>query len=219
MSKKVQQGPEKANHILQKAIVYIDGYNLYYGLRAAYRGRYKWLDLQALARDFLKPDMELAAVKYFTAITKDTSDSHRRQAIYLKALEAYCDRLEIIHGRFLSKTKQCRACGAQHSSFEEKKTDVNIACHILNDAYQDRFDCCYLVSGDSDLVPPLEIIRQYHPDKKTIVAHPPRRKSEELCQTAHGWFAIGERKFKRNQLPETIRTKSSGQISRLKEWK
>lgn len=217
MSKKVQRSPQRANRI-QKAMVYIDGYNLYYGLRAAYGGRYKWLDLQALALGFLKPDMELAGVKYFTAITKDTSDSHRRQAIYLKALEVYCDRLEIIHGRFLSKTKRCRACGARYPFFEEKKTDVNIACHILNDAHRDRFDCCYVVSGDSDLVPPLEMIRQYHPDRKTIVAHPPKRKSEELCRIANGWFSVGEQKLKHSQLPDSIQTKNGRRITRPDEW-
>ncbi len=221
MSKKVQQNPRKTNGDhgnTARVMVYIDGYNLYYGIRAAYGGRYKWLDLESLARDFLRPGMMLAGVKYFTAITKDTSDSHRRQAVYLKALVAYCGRLEIIHGRFLSKTKRCRACDAQYPSYEEKKTDVNIACHILNDAHRDRFDIAYLISGDSDLVPPLTIIGQYHPEKKTIVAHPPRRKSEELCRAASGWFSIGEQKLKRNQLPERIRTKSGGRIIRPDAW-
>ena len=33
----------------QRVVVYIDGYNLYYGLRDAYSGRYKWLDLQSFS--------------------------------------------------------------------------------------------------------------------------------------------------------------------------
>ena len=51
-----------------KAIVYIDGYNLYYGLLKG--TPYKWLDLWALARALLKEDIELLAVKYFTAPVK-----------------------------------------------------------------------------------------------------------------------------------------------------
>lgn len=200
-------------------MVYIDGYNLYYGIRTAFGKCYKWLDLQSLSHSFLKPGVDLVGVKYFTAITKSTSDSHRRQAIYLKALDTHCDKLEIIHGLFLSKTERCHACGTQYQAYEEKKTDVNIACHILNDAYQNRFDCCYVVSGDSDLVPPLEIIRQYHTDKVTIVAHPPKRKSTELCQIAHGWFSISRQKLKLNQLPESIQTKSGGRINRPDKWK
>jgi hypothetical protein len=37
--------------------------------------------------------------------------------------------------------------------------------------------CCFVVSGDSDLVPPVKIIRKYFSDKKVIVAYPPKRKS------------------------------------------
>lgn len=135
--------------VKQRVIVYIDGYNLYYGLRSAYGIRYKWLDLQAFSESLLRPDMTLVAVKYFTAITKNTAGSRQRQEIYLKALQTHCDKLEIHYGRFLSKPQKCRKCGERYISFEEKKTDVNVACQILNDAHLDYFDCCYIVSGDS----------------------------------------------------------------------
>ncbi|MEW8027739.1 MAG: NYN domain-containing protein [Candidatus Thiodiazotropha endolucinida] len=203
----------------QRAIVYIDGYNLYYGQRTAFGDRYKWLDLQAFSESFLRPGMELVAVKYFTAITKSTTGSRQRQEIYLKALRAHCARLEVFYGRFLSKSKRCRNCGAEHTAFEEKKTDVNIACEILNDTHLDRYDCCYVVSGDSDLVPPLKIVKENHPDKRAIVAHPPRRKSAELCQVADGWFAIGKQRFKNNQLPEKVVSTHSGELVRPAEWK
>ena len=116
----------------QRVIVYIDGFNLYYGLRSAYGVRYKWLDLQSLSESLLGPSMTLATVKYFTAVTKNTDDSRRRQEIYLKALQAHCDKLKVYNGRFMSKPQRCRKCGEQYTSFEEKKTDVNIACQILN---------------------------------------------------------------------------------------
>lgn len=202
----------------QRVIVYIDGYNLYYGQRQAFRGRYKWLDLQAFSESFLKPGMELVAVKYFTAITKSTAGSRYRQEIYLKALQAHCDKLEIYYGRFLSKTKSCRHCNTQYSLFEEKKTDVNIACQILNDTHLDNYDCCYVVSGDSDLVPPLHIVRKNHPDKQTIVAHPPKRKSAELCGIANAWFAISQQKFKFNQLPKQVKTSRGNTLTRPEEW-
>lgn len=202
----------------QRAIVYIDGYNLYFGVRAAFHGRHKWLDLQALCESFLKPGMELVAVKYFTAITTRSAGSKQRQEIYLKALEAHCSKLECHFGRFLAKTVSCKTCGARYPSFEEKKTDVNIACQILNDTYLDKYDICYIVSGDSDLVPPLQIVRQFHPEKRSIVAHPPKRKSVELCETANGWFAIGEKKIKRSQLPDSVITRHGNTLTRPSEW-
>ena len=149
----------------QRVIVYIDGYNLYYGQRAAFGSKYKWLDLQAFSERFLQSGVELVIVKYFTAITKSTSGAKQRQGIYLKALQAHCDKLELFHGRFLTRTRRCRSCGAEHTGYEEKKTDVSIACEILNDTHLDRYDCCYVVSGDSDLVPPLKIVKENHPEK------------------------------------------------------
>ena len=203
----------------QQAIVYIDGYNLYYGMRDAFGNRYKWLDMQALSEELLKPDMTLATVKYFTAITKSSASSRHRQEIYLKALEAHCGKLEIYYGRFLSKPHRCRNCGNEYARYEEKKTDVSIACQIINDVHLDHCDCCYIVSGDSDLAPPLEIVRNTYSSKQVIVAHPPRRKSAELCNIASGWFSISEKKFRSCQLPETVKTAHGNELSRPTEWK
>ena len=206
----------------QRAIVYIDGYNLYHGLRSAYGTRYKWLDVQALSESLLQPGMQLIAVKYFTAITKNTTRprqrSRLRQELYLRALQAHCDKLEIHYGWFMSKFQQCRKCGEQYASFEEKKTDVNIACQILNDTHLDRYDCGFIVSGDSDLVPPIEIVKRNHPDKRTIVAYPPHRKSKELCKSADGWFAISRQKLKNSQLPKKVITSQGRELCRPAGW-
>ena len=202
----------------QRVIVYIDGYNLYHGMQEAFGNKYKWLDLQSFSGSFLRPGMELVAVKYFTAITKKEG-SVRRQEVYLKALESYCDKLEIFYGVFLAKDRRCHNCGTEYVVYEEKETDVNIACEILNDTHLDNYDCCYVVSGDGDLVPPLKIVREYHPGKRVIVACPPRRRSEGLCMAADGWFAIGKRKFKDNQLPETVASIRGGRMFRPPEWK
>ncbi len=201
-----------------KVIVYIDGYNLYYGIREAFHGKYKWLDLQALANSFLQEGMTLEAVKYFTASTKSNAKTRARQEIFLKALKSHCDKLEIIDGRFLSKTRQCRACGDKYKYYEEKKTDVNIACQILNDAHLDNYDCCYIVSGDSDLVPPVEIVKQLFLDKKVIIASPPKRKSRELCNVAHGYFAISKLKIQTNQLPQVVINTRGAKLEKPKHW-
>ena len=69
----------------QRVIVYIDGYNLYHGLEAAFGNEYKWLNLQTFSESFLRPGMDLVSVKYFTAITKSGVEARQRQEIYLKA--------------------------------------------------------------------------------------------------------------------------------------
>lgn len=205
--------------VKRRVIVYIDGYNLDYGQRGAFGSKYRWLDLQVLSESFLRPGMDLVSVKYFTAITKSDIGSRHRQSIYLKALRAHCHRLEIFYGRFLSKHRRCSICGAVYATFEEKKTDVNIACQILNDAHFDRYDCCYVVSGDSDLVPPIKIVKEHHPGKQVMIAHPPRRKSSELCKSADGWFFVNEQKLKRGQLPERVASARDGEMIRPAEWR
>ena len=49
----------------QKVIVYVDGFNFYYGLKSDHRWkRYYWLDLVSLFEKFMRPDQELLKVKY-----------------------------------------------------------------------------------------------------------------------------------------------------------
>ena len=60
---------------------------------------------------------------------------------------------------FLSKNRECYKCGHKCGQSEEKKTDVNIAVRLLTDVYDDRFDTAIVISGDSDLVPPIKSVR------------------------------------------------------------
>ena len=45
----------------------IDGFNLYFGLQSQGWERFLWLDVQALSRNLLKPDLTLVRTKYFTS--------------------------------------------------------------------------------------------------------------------------------------------------------
>ena len=50
---------------MKKTRVYIDGYNLYYGLLKG--TPWKWLDLELFSRGLLNPDHEIVSIVYFTA--------------------------------------------------------------------------------------------------------------------------------------------------------
>lgn len=59
----------------QRVIVYIDGFNFYFGLKSnAKWKKYYWLDIVKLFEMFMRPDQELVAVKYsrrnLTILTK-----------------------------------------------------------------------------------------------------------------------------------------------------
>jgi hypothetical protein len=76
----------------ERVKVYIDGFNLYHGLREKHGRRYHWLDLQALVTSLLRPGQRLVGIDYFTARVRQQPDSEVRQATYLDALAAYCIR-------------------------------------------------------------------------------------------------------------------------------
>jgi len=203
----------------RRVIVYIDGFNLFFGLKAKGWKRFYWLDMQLLAKNLLRPGQSLEKVWYFTADVRDGTDTHLRQQIFLDALHTHCSLLETVRGRYLIKERQCRRCGSVAQIPEEKKTDVNIASHMIADAFNDRFDSAILISGDSDLVPPIEIIKKYRPDKRIIVAFPPKRQSYELRQTAHGCFDIYEKTLKLSLLPNPVVKPDGHKLFKPETWK
>lgn len=142
-----------------RTIVYVDGFNLYY--RALKGTKYKWLDLYKLAENLFPPEKnDILKIKFFTTRIKGRSnnqDSQIRQDVYLRALKAYHpDKIDIYYGTFLSHTalRPNDPIGTGWSRViltEEKGTDVNLAVHLLNDAWLDLYDCAVVVSNDSDL--------------------------------------------------------------------
>ena len=49
---------------------------------------------------------------------------------------------------------------AEFHTMEEKGSDVNLAAHLLNDAWKDLFDAAVVVSNDTDLVLPIRMVTQ-----------------------------------------------------------
>lgn len=43
--------------------------------------------------------------------------------------------------------------------FEEKETDVNVAVHMVAGALKNRYDTALVVSGDTDMVPAMRMVR------------------------------------------------------------
>jgi hypothetical protein len=73
-----------------RTCVYVDGFNLYYGLLK--RTPYKWLDLKSLFTTVLPSDCALQTIKYYTAIVKARRNDPQapiRQIAYLNALQAH----------------------------------------------------------------------------------------------------------------------------------
>ncbi len=143
--------------------VYIDGFNLYYGCLK--RTPYKWLDLAKLSHMMLPSDT-IQQIKYFTA--RVSARSHNPSApidqqVYLRALRTI-PNLEIIFGHFLTHSVPMMLTGTVPpkkvwvDKTEEKGSDVNLAAHLVCDAFQKRFEVAVLITNDSDLAEPVRII-------------------------------------------------------------
>ena len=152
----------------QRAIIYVDGFNLYYGALKDTPST-KWLDLERFFL-MLRNEDDVVQINYFTTQAGGQA-SRKDQLTYLTALSTR-PLIEIIEGRFKPKSVRCRVRGCQYSGdrtftrLEEKRTDVNIAVRMLEDAVDDRCDLFVLVSGDSDLVPAVQTIKRRYPAKK-----------------------------------------------------
>ena len=202
----------------QRVIAYVDGFNLYFGLKDKGWKRYYWLDIKSLAQNLLKPGQNLVTVKYFTARVSSPPDKQKRQSTFLDALETR-KGLEIIYGHYQLNPRKCHRCGYEDQEPKEKMTDVNIAVELLRDTYEDKYDVALLISADSDLVPPIKVIKELFPRKRIVAAFPPNRNSAEMARVAHASFHIGRGNIARSLLSEEI-TKPDGTIIRRPDsWK
>ncbi|MCM8596891.1 NYN domain-containing protein [Accumulibacter sp.] len=196
--------------------VYIDGFNLYYGIR---NSGCKWLNIKALSEAAMPSGVVVEKLKYYTARVSGIADSDqpRRQQIYLNALRTVPE-VEIFFGQFLAKAMWRPVLnlpvgdrGIQHGAsqtvlppgrypiaadpsvtgnlveslpvgkygkgnkvrqpatdaikalvhaMEEKGSDVNLASHLINDGWADRYDAAVVISNDTDLVEPIRIVVQ-----------------------------------------------------------
>jgi uncharacterized LabA/DUF88 family protein len=147
--------------------VYVDGFNLYYG---CLRGTpHKWLDLDALCRRLFPRD-RINRIRYFTAIVSarpgDPQQPQRQQA-YLRALETI-PLLTIHRGRYLTHpTRMLLAhpvpggpVTVEVIKTEEKGSDVNLATYLLFDAFRKDCDTAVVISNDSDLKEPIELVQR-----------------------------------------------------------
>lgn len=213
-----------------RVIAYVDGFNLYFGLRESGLRRCYWLDVRALAENLLRPKQTLSATKYFTARIaggrsgdpvgrkRAADEKRKRQTDFLEALSTLPD-LTLFEGHYLGKDVQCRKCGASWRSHEEKMTDVQIATEMLEDAYDDRFDVALVVSADSDLVPPIRAIRRRFPRKRIVVGFPPGRSSVQLKRAAHASFTVSETQLDTAQFPDKVAKPDGFVLKRPTRWR
>ncbi len=208
-----------------RVIVYIDGFNLYYGVLKFSKD--KWLDIERLFV-LLRPHDTLQKIRYFTALSSGGKSND--QLAYLKAIETL-PLVNVVRGRYKNKSVKCRVpqatCSLQEkdrifSIPEEKRTDVNIAVSMLDDAYQNLCDHLIVVSGDSDLVPAVNMVKTRFPSKIVTVYVPPRNPvrgaAVELRAAADKDRNLPLNLLRIAQLPASIPDGSGAYITKPTTW-
>jgi uncharacterized LabA/DUF88 family protein len=197
-------------------MIYVDGFNLYYSALKGRETGFKWLSLHGLFSKVLKPDNAIVGIRYFTARVSgtgnDPSKPHRQEA-YIRALRATTPNLSIHFGQFKERTHRGKLVDplipnvrmATIASPTEKGSDVNLAVHLLNDAWLDKFDCAVIVSRDSDLAESMSLIREHHPAKVLgLIGVQGKHMPKELKSYAHFERHIMPGHLKASQLPSPV---------------
>ncbi len=203
-----------------KTNIYIDGFNLYYG---CIKGTpYKWLDVSKMCR-LLLPKDDIQCIKYFTVRVKprpNNPDQPLRQRIFLRALQTI-PGLEIIFGRFLSHEVMMPRVpeGSGYVNViktEEKGSDVNLATHLLLDAFRDEYELAVVISNDSDLLLPIQMVSAEF-GKSVGLLNP--QKNPSVTLQPHVMFVKNIRKniLKNSQFPPVLKDRN-GRFSKPSVW-
>lgn len=146
-----------------KTFLYVDGFNLYYS--ALKDTPHRWLDPVALAaRAF--PKNQIVAAKFFSAkVTALPGNPQQpmRQMIYWRALRTL-PNLSIIEGDFRTRKTRAKVVTPPPNTIEvfkteEKGSDVNLGAHLLMDGFLGLYEAAIVITGDSDLVTPIRMVR------------------------------------------------------------
>jgi uncharacterized LabA/DUF88 family protein len=203
-----------------RTLVYVDGFNLYFRL-VAQRPALKWLNIKALAEKLLSPANKITGVRYYTARVSGRIDAQApaRQQIYLDALRTVPE-ISIHMGSFLLSEKfaglvkppefrprlalpQPWPDVVKVVKVEEKGSDVNLACHLLLDAFQANFDVAAVLSNDSDLVEPIRIVTGVL-GKPVGLLSPVSNPSPELSRVASFMRRISISDLSHTQFPDPV---------------
>ncbi len=200
---------------MEKVISYIDGYNLYHGLKSqGWKWAY-WLNIHLMVSNLLPQNQKLITTKYFTTRVSVPEDKRLRQQKFLEALGTIPE-IKFFYGKYIPDDIVCRQCGHTYTTYHEKMTDVNIAVEMLTDAMKNKYDTAVLVSGDSDLVNVIHRIKEFN--KKVIILFPPKRKPRSLREAANIVIDIDTQLLSKSLFPDEIKKQDGYILKRPDAW-
>jgi len=214
---------------MNRVNVYIDGFNLYHGLRKMKKSdtdwqRFYWVDFVKLFDHFILFGQTLQKVYYFSAPDHDPFRAVRQDALFRANKLMNDDRFEVIYGKYYRKKLKCKLCTGRYVTHEEKRTDVNICAYMMSDCALNNVDAIMLVTADSDLVTPIELIRRDYPNKQIRLFFPPTTESRDLTNVMKAkkkepiYLLNHKQKFINSLLPDVV-SKDGTSLTIPQKWK
>jgi hypothetical protein len=87
---------------------------------------------------------------------------------------------------------------------EEKGSDVNLACHLINDGWAGRYDAAVVISNDTDLVEPIRIVVQELKKPVTLLCPSPFGAAKPLTAVASHVRHIHTAHLNASVFPDTL---------------
>jgi hypothetical protein len=119
---------------------------------------------------------------------------------------------------FKEKRRTCSVCGHIAIGHEEKETDVAIAVKLLELLFRDTCDTIVLVTGDTDLAPPVRTARTLFPQKNIMFAFPYNRMNNDLKKLAPESFHIRKEAYVTHQFPDPVVLANGTVITKPAKW-
>ena len=104
---------------------------------------------------------------------------------------------------------------AEFHAMEEKGSDVNLAVHLLNDAWKGLFDAAAVISNDTDLVTPIRMVTAERGKPVFIVCPGRWQAAPKLKQAATYVRHVRAAQLKAAQFPDTL---PGTTISKPAQW-
>ena len=162
--------------VKERAIVFVDGNNLHRGLKKCYG--IDRLELETFCR-FIVEDRELRGIYYADSnfIQQQNPQSYSLQQKYFSHIRSV-KNLVFRRGYYNARTQPPT----------EKKADVYLATDMVDLCYRDEFDVAYLVSGDTDLAPAVDVVVGRGKLVINVYLDHPQRSSYGLRAHCQGYF-------------------------------
>ena len=148
---------------MERIMVFIDGSNLYHGLKAAVG--HARLDFERFAMELCGSTRRLVHTHYYNVPLRQADDPSG----YAGQQKFFAQLRRIPHftmhlGRLVDRERDetCPKCGhAYKVEYQtEKGVDVQLAAHMFAHAFDNQYDTSILVSNDGDFAPVVAEIRR-----------------------------------------------------------